>query len=239
MSPAAVVAIDGQAGSGKSTTSRAVAAELGLRYLDTGAMYRAMTWAMLQRHLDLSDPAAVAAHALEPVIEVTTQSNGQLVTCDDHDVTEAIRTGEVTSAVSAVSAVPDVRARLVLLQRQVVADAVAAGSGIVVEGRDIGTVVLPDADLKIFLTADKAARASRRALEEAVRAGRSNPEQAANEAAAEMAAQLAARDALDSGRAVSPLMPAPDAVVLDASHLTLEDVVAHVVALVRERVSHV
>jgi len=202
-------------------------------------MYRAMTWAMLQRHLDLSDAAAVAAHAAEPVIAVTTQSNGQLVTCDDHDVTEAIRSGEVTSAVSAVSAVPDVRARLVLLQREAVADAVAAGSGIVVEGRDIGTVVLPDADLKIFLTADEAARASRRALEEAVRAGRSNPQQAADDAAAEVAAQLAARDALDSGRAVSPLKPASDAVLLDASHLTLEDVVAHVVALVRERVSHV
>jgi cytidylate kinase len=120
-----------------------------------------------------------------------------------------------------------------------VADALAAGSGIVVEGRDIGTVVLPDADVKVFLTADEAARASRRALEEAVRAGHPNPAQAADEAAAEVAELLAARDALDSGRAVSPLKPASDAVVLDASLLTLEDVVAHVVALVRERVGHV
>jgi cytidylate kinase len=198
-----------------------------------------MTWGMLFRHLDVTDAAAVAALAAEPVITVTTDANGQLVTVDEHDVTDAIRSAEVTSAVSAVSAVPDVRARLVALQREAVADALAAGSGIVVEGRDIGTVVLPDADLKVFLTADEAARASRRALEEAVRAGHPNPQQAADEAAAEVAELLAARDALDSGRAVSPLKPASDAVVLDASLLTLEDVVAHVVALVRERVGHV
>ena len=233
-----VIAVDGPAGSGKSSTSRAVAARLGLRYLDTGAMYRAMAWGMLCRDVDVSDPTAVAAVAHQPEVAITTAPEGQTVTCDGVDVTEDIRSQRVTSAVSAVSAVPEVRARLVDLQRQVVADALAAGVGIVVEGRDIGTVVLPDAMLKVFLTADEAERAYRRALEEAVRSGATDPESEAAEASAAVRERLALRDSIDSGRAASPLRPADDAVVVEATTLTLDQVVDRVIMLAEERLTH-
>jgi len=229
---APVIAVDGPAGSGKSSTSRGVAARLGLRYLDTGAMYRAMAWAMLRRGVDLRDPAAVAARAEEPVLTITTDPVGQQVTCDGTDVTDAIRGADVTGAVSATSAVPEVRARLVALQRAAVAEALSAGTGIVVEGRDIGTVVLPDATVKVFLVADEGERARRRSAEEAERAGSSDPAADAERAAGEVRARLAERDALDSQRAVSPLEPAHDAVVIDGTRLTLDEVVDAVVALV-------
>ena len=233
-----VIAVDGPAGSGKSSTSRAVAARLGLRYLDTGAMYRALAWGMLSRDVDVSDPTAVAAVAHQSEVAITTAPEGQTVTCDGVDVTEDIRSQRVTSAVSAVSAVPEVRARLVDLQRQVVADALAAGAGIVVEGRDIGTVVLPDAMLKVFLTADEAERAYRRALEEAVRSGATDPESEAAEASAAVRERLALRDSIDSGRAASPLRPADDAVVVEATTLTLDQVVDRVIMLAEERLTH-
>lgn len=233
-----VIAVDGPAGSGKSSTSRAVAARLGLRYLDTGAMYRAMSWGMLSRDVEVSDPTAVAAVADQPDVAITTAPEGQTVTCDGVDVTKDIRSQRVTSAVSAVSAVPEVRARLVELQRQVVADALAAGVGIVVEGRDIGTVVLPDAMLKVFLTADEAERAYRRALEEAVRSGATDPESEAAEASTAVRERLALRDSIDSGRAASPLRPAADAVVVEATTLTLDQVVDRVIMLAEERLTH-
>lgn len=238
MTSSPVIAIDGPAGSGKSSTSRGVAARLGLRYLDTGAMYRAMAWAMLRRGVDVSDVSAVAALAEEPVLEISTSAEGQRVTCDGVDVTADIRSAEVTAAVSSVSAVPEVRARMVRQQREAVAAALEAGTGIVVEGRDIGTVVLPDATLKVFLTADEAARAARRALEEAVRDGHSDPEAAAEDAADAMREKLAVRDARDSTRAVSPLRSADDAVSIDSSALTLEAVIDQVVQLVEERRSN-
>jgi CMP/dCMP kinase len=157
-----VVAIDGPSGSGKSSTSRGVARALGLRYLDTGSMYRALTWWLLGQGADISDPATVAGLAAGPAIEVSTDPLVPWTRVDGTDVSEAIRTREVTSTVSAVAAVPQVRARLIAMQREIIA---AAAPGIVAEGRDIGTVVAPDAQVKVFLTADGAERASRRAAE--------------------------------------------------------------------------
>ncbi len=210
-----VVAIDGPSGSGKSSTSRAVAARLGLRYLDTGAMYRAMTWWMLRQDVPVDDPGVVAARCGEPVIGSGTDPAAPTITVDDVDVAAAIRTPEVTGAVSAVSAVPQVRARLLELQRRAI-----DGGGIVVEGRDIGSVVAPDADVKVYLTADPAARAARRSAEE----GGSDP--TATESS------LLARDHIDSTRLVSPLTMAEDAIHVDTTPFTLGEVVDLIVGLV-------
>lgn len=212
-----VVAIDGPAGSGKSSTSRGVAERLGFDYLDTGAMYRAMTWAMLNRGIDVHDPQAVADAASAVRIWVGTDPAGHEVVTDGEDVTAPIRSAEVTAAVSPVSAVPRVRELLVAQQREVIA---AAPHGIVVEGRDIGTTVAPDAPVKVFLVADPVARAARRAKELGV----------ADTAA--MEESLARRDAIDSGRTASPLAKADDAVTVDGTHLTLEQVIDEIVALV-------
>jgi cytidylate kinase len=214
-----VVAIDGPSGSGKSSTSRGVALRLGLRYLDTGALYRAMTWWMLRHDVAVDDPEAVASRCGEPVIETGTDPEHPTITVDGADVAAAIRSTEVTDAVSPVSAVPQVRARLLLLQRAVI-DGAADGPGIVVEGRDIGSVVAPDADLKVFLTADAGARAARRTAEEGggdVRATESS---------------LLARDRIDSTRIASPLSMAADAVHVDSTPYSLEEVVDLIVGLV-------
>ena len=152
-----VVAIDGPSGSGKSSVSRGVAARLGLRYLDTGAQYRAMTYWMLQNKVDLGDAAAIAADAGTPRIVSGTDPAGPAISVDGADVAVEIREADVTGAVSAVAAVPQVRARLIALQREIIGD-----GGIVVEGRDIASVVAPDAAAKIFLTASEDARAARR-----------------------------------------------------------------------------
>jgi cytidylate kinase len=231
----AVVAVDGHSGSGKSSVSRGVARALGLRYLDTGAMYRAVTWAVLRAGTDLADPAAIARTAAVADLAWSTDPDESRVEVDGTDVSAAVREPDVTRAVSAVAAVPAVRARLVELQRRAVADAAALGRGIVVEGRDIGTVVLPDADLKVWLVADPQVRAERRAAED-VAAGRIT-EGEARAAVEAVAADLARRDAADSGRSASPTTRADDAVVVDATHLTLDEVVAAVAALVRERVA--
>ena len=225
----AVVAIDGPSGSGKSSTSRGVARALGLDYLDTGAMYRAMAWYMLDRGVAVDDPAAIAVRAGEPTLTSTTDPDDPRIAVDGVDVSDPIRGEAVTAAVSPVAAVPEVRARLVELQRAAVAAALARGRGIVVEGRDIGTVVLPDATAKIFLTADAEARAARRALEDAGRAGDAAP--AVGDIAA-TAASLAARDAIDSGRAVSPLRRADGAVQVDGTYLTLDEVISTIVGIV-------
>ncbi len=219
----AVVAVDGPAGSGKSSVCKGVASKLGYRYLDTGAMYRAMAWAVLQAGVDPADSEAVAAACATPRIDSGLDPQNPTIAVDGVDVAEPIRGEQVTGAVSAVSAVPAVRERLVALQRAVAARAVADGSGIVVEGRDITTVVLPDADLKVYLTADPVVRAARRAKE-----------QGSAEAAdvARNAQAMAARDAYDSTRAASPLTQADDAVVVDTTHLTLDEVIAHVCGLV-------
>jgi len=213
-----VIAIDGTSGSGKSSTSRGAAARLGLRYLDTGAMFRAMTWWMLSHGVDVHDTAAVAAVADRPRIESGTDPLGPTITLDGADVATEIRSEAVNGAVSPVSAVPQVRAQLLELQREVIRQALE-GPGIVVEGRDIGSVVWPQADLKLYVTADPAARAARRALEEG------------GTDASAVQASLEARDRIDSGRATAPLVAADGAVHLDTTPYTLDEVIDQVVEL--------
>ena len=160
-----VIAVDGPSGSGKSSASRGAATALDLRYLDTGATYRALTWWMLEHGVDVGDPAAVVARLNQPRIEVGTDPDRPWTKVDGADVSQAIRTHEVTGAVSAVASVPEVRAHLIAMQRDIIAQAEERSGGIVAEGRDIGTVVAPDADVKVFLTAGAAARAVRRAAQ--------------------------------------------------------------------------
>ncbi len=208
----AVIAIDGPAGAGKSTLARRLADHLGVQRLDTGAMYRAVAWAALERGVDLDDQRAVAALAAAIDIAVDTT-----VEVDGVDATAAIRSPEVDAAVSHVAANPAVRTEMVRRQRRWV---MQRGGG-VVEGRDIGTVVLPDADLKIYLTAAPEERAGRRAAER--QDGRTVPD---------VAAQMARRDQLDSTRAVSPLptagQVAAGALVVDSTGRTADDVLQEV-----------
>ncbi len=225
--PAPVIAVDGPAGSGKSSVCRATADRLGLSYLDTGAMYRAMTWAMLDRGVDVDDAAAVEAAADAVQIVSGTDPLSPTIHVGSVDVAGPIRSDEVTAAVSAVSAVPAVRKTLVALQRDEVARAVQAGNGIVVEGRDITTVVLPDADLKVFITADPAVRAARRARQD-VELGKDGVDVERTENA------LRERDAKDSSRQASPLAQADDAVVLDTTDLTLEQVIDRMAAMIAD-----
>jgi cytidylate kinase len=220
LSTSVVVAIDGPSGSGKSSTSRGAADRLGLRYLDTGAMFRAMTWWMLQQGVDVTDAVAVAARAGEPTIESGTDPLNPTITVDGTDVAVQIRTDQVTGSVSPVSAVPEVRARLLQLQRDVIGDALDQTGGIVVEGRDIGSVVWPQAEVKLYLTADPAARALRRAAEE----GGSD--------VAATQESLLARDRIDSGRATAPLTMPDGAHHIDTTPYSLDEVIAQVVALV-------
>ncbi len=211
-----VVAIDGPSGSGKSSTSRGVADRLDLSYLDTGAMYRAMTWALLDRGVDLDDSDAMAAAAATVALAWTTDPAAPAIFADDTDVSEAIRSDEVTSSVSKVAAVPQIRTMLVDLQRGAIADS----QGIVVEGRDIGSTVAPGAQVKIYLVADQAARAARRAAENG-----------STDAAATQLA-LARRDEIDSNRETSPLSKPEGATVVDSTHLTLDEVIQSIVELV-------
>ena len=220
-----VIAVDGPAGSGKSSVCRAVASRLGYRYLDTGAMYRALTWAMLHEGVDVDDAAAVARAAAGVRIVSGTDPAAPTIHVGAVDVGGPIRGDDVTGAVSAVSAVPSVREQLVSLQRAEVERARAAGRGIIVEGRDITTVVLPDADLKVFITADPRVRASRRAAQDAG-LGKVGVDVASTETA------LRERDAKDSSRDTSPLAQAPDAVVVDTTEMTLDEAIDHIVGLV-------
>ena len=223
MTGSLVIAVDGPAGTGKSSVSRGLARELSARYLDTGAMYRIVTLAVLRAGADLGDTPAVELAAAGVPLSVGYDPDEDRAYLDAEDVSTEIRGGAVTKAVSAVSAVPAVRARLVGLQREL-----AAGRGsVVVEGRDIGTVVLPDADIKIFLTASAEERARRR-----------NDQNIANGVGDDYDAVLAdvrRRDHLDSTRAVSPLRAADDALVVDTSDMSEPDVIAHLIALVKQR----
>jgi cytidylate kinase len=214
-----VVAMDGPSGSGKSSTARGVATRLGLRYLDTGAQFRAITAWMLRHGIDLDDPAAIAAHAENPVLVSGTDPKRPAISIDDEDVATAIRSQEVTTHVSAVASVPEVRQRLLELQRSIIGD-----GGIVVEGRDIGSVVAPDADVKLYLTADPGARAARRTAENG--AGTVEATQA----------DLLRRDAIDSGRKAAPLTMSDGAIHLDTTPYTLDEVVQQVVELVEQAV---
>lgn len=203
-----VVAVDGPSGSGKSTVSRRLAAVLGAAYLDTGAMYRAVTYAVLRAHVDLADPDAVAKVAGEVRLDSGTDPEHPTVSVDGEPVDSAVRSEEVTGAVSAVAAVPAVRQQLVARQRALIAQA----GRIVVEGRDIGQVVAPDADLKVFLTASATERARRRSTQD--------------DTDQETTAQaLARRDGLDTSRPTDPLRRAPDAIELDTTGMGIDEVV--------------
>ncbi|MFL1380763.1 (d)CMP kinase [Nocardiopsis protaetiae] len=217
-----VIAIDGPSGSGKSSTSKGVAKARGLRYLDTGAMYRALTWWMLDNGVDVHDPAAVAAAVERPVIAMGTDPAAPTVSVDGRDVAVEIRTKEVTGNVSAVSAVPQARELLVRTQREIIDAARRESAGIVVEGRDITTVVAPDAPVKLFITASAEARAQRRSKE--IRTGD----------VAGTQADLERRDKLDSSRAHSPLTLTADTAELDTTGLNLDEVIGLVVKLVDE-----
>jgi cytidylate kinase len=205
-----VIAIDGPAGSGKSTVAKAVATRLDLDYLDTGAMYRAVAFAAMRRGIDPADVEPVSRLARDLELDVATK-----VTVDGVDATIEIRSPEVTRAVSSVAAMPAVRTELVRRQREWV----EAHGGGVVEGRDIGTVVFPKADLKVYLTAADGERASRRSRE------------MLDLHYDEVAADIARRDHVDSTRAASPLAVADDAVCLDTTGQSIEQVVESVVAL--------
>lgn len=218
-----IVAVDGPAGTGKSSVSRGLAHALQARYLDTGAMYRIVTLAVLRAGIDPADPAAVGAAAATVKLSVGFDPGEDRSYLDGEDVSTEIRGDEVTQAVSAVSSVPAVRTRLVEMQRRL-----AEGPGsVVVEGRDIGTVVLPDADVKIFLTASAETRARRR-NDQNVAAGLPDDYQS-------VLADVRRRDHLDSTRAVSPLRAASDAVVVDTSAMTESEVIAHLLQLVQQR----
>jgi cytidylate kinase len=217
-----VIAIDGPSGSGKSTVARRVAQRLGFRYLDTGAMYRALTWQALERRVDLEDAAALAELAERAHIEPGTNPRRPTIVIDGTNVSAPIRSRAVTNAVSAVSAVPAVRAVLVRRQRELMAD-----GPIVVEGRDIGTTVAPAAPLKIFLTASSETRAARRHRQLT----------AVGDAAGEhdTRAEIDRRDERDSRRTASPLAQAPDAVVVDSTNRTVDQVVGEVLAVATRR----
>src|SRR5687768_16825762 len=218
-----IIAIDGPASSGKSTLSRLLARELGLWYLDTGSMYRAVALAVTEAGVNLTDREAVGEVARRAEIVLEGDPDSMRVWLGGRDVTEAIRTEQVTHASSVVSAVPEVRRELVRRQRELGRE----GGGVVLNGRDIGTVVFPEADVKFFLTAVPGERARRRFDEERLRAQDINYD--------ETLADINARDRRDSEREDSPLAIAEDAVVIDTTELSIEDVYRRMLEVIRER----
>jgi cytidylate kinase len=210
-----VIAVDGPSGSGKSSASKGAARALGLRYLDTGAMYRALTWWFMAQGAEVGDEELIAARAAEPAIEVSTDPDDPWTRVNGRDVSAEIRTPEVSAQVSAVARVPAVREHLIAEQRRIIA---AADPGVVAEGRDIGTVVARNAQLKVFLTADPEARARRRAAELSA------------DAAATEAAQ-ARRDRLDAAQSEM----ADDAQLIDATELSLDQVTGEIIRLAADR----
>jgi cytidylate kinase len=241
-----VIAVDGPSGSGKSTAARGVATALGLRYLDTGATYRALTWWMLEHGVDLHDAGAVVAHARDVRIEVGTDPRAQFTLVDGVDVTAPIRERRVSNAVSLVAAIPGVRQLLIPMQQRLIAQAEAEAGGIVAEGRDIGTVVAPGAAVKVFLTASEQARAERRTAELAAEAStalaKSAPPQSAKSAPPQSAPaqridagltlrEQANRDRLDAAQS----QRAADAVEVDATELDVPEVITLIIGLAKAR----
>lgn len=216
------IAIDGPAGAGKSSVARAVARTLNATYLDTGAMYRAVGLYMMKNGVPLDMPALIAAHADDAHVDVRYENGVQHIDLNGEDVSDAIRENAVSAAASAVSAVPRVRELMVARQREI-----AAKTDVVMDGRDIGTRVLPAAPLKIFLTARAEVRAQRRYLELEGRGEKVDLDT--------LLAEIKQRDYNDAHRAVSPMVPAADAILLDSSDMTEAEVTARVVALARER----
>ncbi|MCU1656840.1 MAG: (d)CMP kinase [Pseudonocardiales bacterium] len=219
---AGVVAMDGPSGTGKSTVARRLAVRLGARYLDTGAMYRAATLAVLRSGVAQTDDTAVTAAVAGSRIDISTDPRHPATRLDGEPVDGPIRSAEVTAAVSGVSAIRAVRAHLVAAQRQLI-----GAGGIVVEGRDIGSVVCPSAAPKIYLTASAETRARRRA-----------GELGAGTDVAAVAADIARRDRLDSSRAASPLAQASDAIEIDTTNLEIDEVVNRLVDIVRRTAPH-
>jgi cytidylate kinase len=213
-----IVAIDGPSGAGKGTIARALAARLRYRHIDTGAMYRAVAWKALQERVPLADEDGVAGVAARSTLVV----GDGAVTIDGHDIAAAIRTSEIDAAAAAVARQPRVREILIAQQR-----AAGRDGGVVMEGRDIGTVVFPHADVKIYLDASPDERARRRAADPAHAAGRSGT------AVQDVATALEARDRSDRTRAASPLTRAGDAVAIDTTGISIDDVIAQVMAIVR------
>ncbi len=213
-----VIAIDGPSGAGKGTVARAIARELGCRYVDTGAMYRAVAWKARTEGVALDDETAVAALAASVEFEL----DDSHVVVDRRDVTQTIRTPEIDVAAAAVARLPKVRAVLVARQREY-----ASAGPLVMEGRDIGTTVFPDADVKLYLDALPNERARRRAEDPTHRSGQET-------AAAEVAAALEARDHSDRTRRASPLTKAPDATLIDTTGVPVEEVVRQVMAIVKD-----
>ncbi|MBO4297744.1 MAG: (d)CMP kinase [Clostridia bacterium] len=216
------IAIDGPSGAGKSSTAKRVAQELNAIYLDTGAMYRAVGLYMLRHGIPLNDAARIAENAAAARVDVRYEDGAQRVFLCGEDVSSAIRENPVSAAASAVSAVPAVRELLVARQREIAADA-----DVIMDGRDIGTKVLPDADLKVFLTASPEERARRRWLELKGK-GQDIPYE-------QLLEEMKQRDLNDSTRAASPMKPAEDAVILDSSDMTMEEVVSAIVDMAREK----
>jgi cytidylate kinase len=219
-----IVAIDGPAGAGKSTVARLVAERLGYLYIDTGAMYRAVAWKVLEEGMSVSDHRAITALANRLNIRFERSTEGQRIYADGEDLTEKIRTQEATRLSSPVSAVRGVRKRLVELQRKM-----GEQGGIVMEGRDIGTVVFPNAEVKVYLTASAEERARRR-TEELMSKG-------IQADAAQIAADIAERDLRDSSRTHAPLRQAPDAVLIETDGMSAEQVADAIVALHNEKVA--
>ena len=215
-----IIAIDGPSGAGKGTVARNLASRLNYRHVDTGAMYRAVAWKALQEQLDLDDEEAVAS--LAGRIRLTAEGGAVLV--DGQDVSSEIRTPEIDAAAARVARRPKVRAVLIRQQREM-----GAGGSVVMEGRDIGTVVFPDADVKLYLDASPEERARRRAHDPEHTAGRGSA------AVHDIASALEARDRSDRTRAVSPLAIAPDAIVIDTTQLPIDEVVDQVLTLVEQR----
>jgi cytidylate kinase len=222
-----VVALDGPSGTGKSTVARRLASSLGARYLDTGSMYRAVTLAVLRAGADPTDASSVADIAASSLLTIGTDPGAPSTMLDGEDVAAEIRGQAVTLAVSPVSAVAAVRQLLVEQQRRIIADALDTVGGIVVEGRDIGTVVAPDAELKVYLTASADARAQRRTKQDTA-AGRSAD-------LSTVLADVQRRDDFDSTRATSPLRPADDAVELDTTSLDLAATLSALLDMVDQR----
>jgi cytidylate kinase len=212
------IALDGPAGAGKSTVARLVAKALGFVYVDTGAMYRAVTWHALSRGISVEDVGAIVAAAREISIILAPGEAGQLVYVDGEDVTEYIRSSAINRNVSYIARIPEIRELLVSMQKRL-----AEGKGVVMDGRDIGTKVLPDAEVKVYLTANARRRAERRFSE------LGDPQISIEE----LETQIRNRDFLDKEREVSPLMQAEDAVLLDTTEMSLEEVVEAVLALCR------
>jgi len=220
-----IIAIDGPSGAGKSTTARMLAEKLGYVYIDTGAMYRALGWKAREEHVDPEQEEALTALCARTEVKIGHRNGVPSFSVDGRDVTNEIRTPEMGMMASAVSESPAVRSRLLVLQREL-----GRNGGVVMDGRDIGTVVFPDAEVKIYLTANAEERGRRRYLELKAKGMDVDLSRITNE--------IRERDLQDSGRTIAPLKPAPDAVTIDSSGLDINGVLEKMIAIIQETGKH-